>query len=368
MSGFVMRTRSLVLLAVALVVSPAACATAGASVRFLNWIDYIDEATLPEFERSTGVVVRYETFDDVEVARDRLRRANGDIDLAIVSLQDLASPSAANLFQPIDKAKLSNIDNLDPVIQRLAARVDRGNSHGIPYLWGTVGLGFDADKVPALAGTQSPGRSWEVLFDPARVSRLKDCGVSLLDRPAEMFALALNYLKLDPNSRSEADLDRAQALLASIRPYVSHFDSSGYIDRLAKGDVCLAVGWSGDVFLASKRALHSKARPRVDYAVPHGGTLVWVDLLAIPASAQHAAGSHRLIDHVLRPEVMARISSAQGHASPNLASRALLDAALATDIRRYPLQCEMPAMFVLVPPSAAEAAGLERRWLQLKSR
>lgn len=360
------RARLLVLLLMTMPLMATAKTAPVESLNFYNWSDYIDESTIANFEKESGIAVQYEVYDDVSVANARLANGNSGFDVAVVSLQDLAQPGVGERFLPIDKSRLANYDNLDPVLLELMGRVDRGNAYGVNWLWGSTGLGFNTDKLEKLLGKDFIVDSWDLLFKPELASRLKDCGISMLDRPGEMLPIALAYLGLDPSSRDEEVIRKGQALLASIRPFIRSFNNSEYINELANGDVCLSVGWSGDVFQANERAKEAGRGIRVAYAVPREGAPLWFDMLAIPKNAPHADNAYRFLDFVLRPEVMAGISQYVQYANANRASLPLLDTALRNDPARYPAPARMPRMFVLVPPPPATATLYERLWRELK--
>ena len=250
-------------------------------VNVYNWSDYIAVAELREFEKNTGIKVNYTTYDSNEILDAKLRTGSSGYDVVVPT----ASPFfvrqlAANLFRPLDKAKLKNLGNLDPGIMAALAKYDPGNAHAIPWMWGTTGIGYNVEAIKKRM-PNAPVDSLAMIFDPAIVSRFVDCGVMVLDSPTDVFPAALKYLLLDPDSKNPADLEKAAAVIKAIRPYVRKFHSSEYINALAGGDICLAFGYSGDIFQARDRAAKARDRQDIAYAIPKEGSLLWIDVAAI---------------------------------------------------------------------------------------
>ena len=334
-----------------------------AVVNFYNWSDYIDDDALPEFTRRTGIAVNYDVYDSNDVLEGKLLAGNTGYDLVVPSNGFFEVQRGAGLFQPIDKDRIPNLANLDPQVMDVVAAMDPGNRYAVPYAWGTTGIGLDAAKVRArLPGVDLD--SWAVLFDPDNARALADCGLTLLDAADELHDILLNYLGLDPNSNDADDLERAFAALAPIRPHVRYFHSSQYIDDLANGEVCIAMGWSGDVYQAMDAAAEGV---ELTYVVPREGTSLWFDLMAIPADAPHAANAHRLIDHLLEPAVAAAISNFTWYAVPNRAALPQVDPEVRDDPSIYLPADRFEAMFVARarPPDLARARN--RLWTRLKT-
>ena len=288
-------------------------------VNVYNWSDYIAEDTVAKFEAETGIKVNYDVFDSNELVEAKLLAGNSGYDVVVPSGFFLERQVGAGLFQPLDKSKLPNLANMDPAVMASTAAHDPGNKYAVDYMWGTTGIGYNTAKVKAALGEQ-PLDTWDLVFKPELVSKLADCGVTLLDAPAEIVASALNYLGLDPNSESEDDLKKAEDLLMSIRPYVRYFNSSQYIDDLGNGEVCLSVGYSGDVFIARDAAAQAKAGVEVTYTIPKEGALKWFDLFAIPSDAPHVDNAHKFIDFMLRPDIAAANTNFVFYASGNKAA------------------------------------------------
>lgn len=327
------RRVSLVLL-VSASIAGAAMAEAP-TVRVYNWSDYIDPGILTDFEAETGIGVVYETFDSNRTLEDRLMAGNGGYDVVVPSGAFLARQIRAGLFRPLDRALLSNLGNMDPATLARARRWDPGNRHAVPYMWGTTGIGFNTASILA-RDPGAPVRSWRMLFDPGTVSKFADCGVWLLDEPDEVIPAVLNYLGEDPNSLDTGVVARAEPVLRAIRPHIRRFHNSAQIEALARGEICLAMGWSGDMLQARDRAGAAGKGVNVEYAIPEEGALMWFDMMAIPADAPNPGNAHRFIDYLMRPEVIARASNRVFYANANAASAKHLDPALAGDPAVYP--------------------------------
>lgn len=332
-----------------------------------NWSDYIAEDTIANFEQETGIKVVYDVFDSNELVEAKLVSGNTGYDLVVPSLQYLARQVQAGVFQPLDKSKLSNYGNLDPEIMARIATLDPDNKYALNWLWGTTGIGYNVDKVKQALGDNAPVDSWDLVFKPENISKLKSCGVAVLDTPQELLTTALNYLGEDPNSFDEAVIAKAEALMTSIRPYITEFNSSEYINELANGDICLAVGWSGDVFQAKSRAEEAGNGVNVAYVIPKEGAPMWFDMMAIPKDAKHPDNAHLFLNYILRPEVMAAISNAVQYASANKASIPLVDKAVLENPGVYPAPETMHKLFTfaVMPPEVDRL--FTRIWTKLKT-
>ncbi|WP_353499472.1 MULTISPECIES: extracellular solute-binding protein [Vibrio] len=305
-----------------------------------NWSDYIAEDTIAKFEAETGIKVVYDVFDSNEVLEAKILSGNTGFDLVVPSNDFLGRQAKAGAFQKLDKSKLTNYQNLDPKLMGiLADTVDPGNDYSVPYLWGTTGIGYNVEKVKAVLGEDAPVDSWDLVFKPENMEKLSKCGVGFLNAPTEIMAAALNYIGKDPNSADPNDYKKdALALLKEVRPYVTYFHSSQYINDLANGDICVAIGWSGDVLQAADRAAEADNGVEVAYSIPKEGALAWFDLMAIPKEAKHPENAHLFINYLLRPEVIAEISNYVWYANPNPPSREFIDAEILDDPGIYPTE------------------------------
>jgi len=332
-----------------------------------NWSDYIAEDTIANFEKETGIKVTYDVFDSNELLEAKMVSGNTGYDLVVPSLQYLARQVQAGVFQPLDKSKLSNYGNLDPAIMARIAKLDPDNAHALNWLWGTTGIGYNVAKVEAALGQNAPVDSWDIVFKPEFISKLKSCGVAVLDTPGELLPIALNYLGEDPNSADEAVIRKGEALLTKVRPYITEFNSSEYINELANGDICLAVGWSGDVFQAASRAEEAKNGIEIKYNIPKEGAPMWFDMIAIPKDAKHPINAHLFLNYILRPEVMAGISNYVAYANANQASTPMIDKSVLENPGVNPPPETMAKLFTfaVVPPDTDRL--YTRIWTKLKT-
>jgi len=335
-------------------------------VNVYNWSDYIAEDTVAKFEAETGIKVNYDVFDSNELVEAKLLAGASGYDVVVPSGFFLERQVAAGLFLPFDKSKIPNLKNMDPEVMTATAAHDPDNAHSVDYMWGTTAIGYNVGKVKAALGEQ-PIDTWDVVFKPEIVSKLKDCGVTLLDAPAEIMASALNYLGLDPNSESPDDLKKAEDLLMSIRPYVRYFNSSQYIDDLGNGEVCLSVGYSGDVFIARDAAAEANAGVEVSYVIPKEGALKWFDLFAIPADAPHVDNAYKFIDFMLRPDIAAANTNYVFYASGNKAALDLIDPAVKDDPAIYPTAEISAKLFPLKAHTPDYDELLTETWQRIKA-
>jgi len=357
-------TKSLALSAAALLISTSAYAQER-TVNVYNWSDYIDESILADFTKETGIKVVYDVFDSNEVLETKLLAGGTGYDLVVPSATFLARQITAGIFQPLDKSKLSNAKNLWSEVQKRTEVYDPGQKYSINYMWGTTGIGYNVKAAQERLG--GPVASWDVVFDPEKLAKFKDCGVHMLDAPQEMVPAALNYLGKDPDSKSAEDVKAAAELLEATRQNIQKFNSSEYINGLANGDICLAVGWSGDVFQARDRAAEAKAGVEVGYAIPSQGALMWFDQMAIPADAKNVAEAHEFLNYIMRPEVIAKASNYVYYANGNEASQPLLEKDITGDPAIYPDAATLGKLYVTTPWGPKEQRVLTRSWTRVKT-
>jgi putrescine transport system substrate-binding protein len=333
-----------------------------------NWSDYIAADTVARFEAETGIEVHYDVYDSNEVLEAKLLAGHSGYDLVVPSASPfMARQIQAGVYQKIDKAKLAHYGNLDPQILSAVASADPGNEYGVPYLWGTTGIGYNPAKVKAALGGEAPTDSLKLIFDPANAAKLADCGLSLLDTPQEMVPAALAYRGDAPLGREQQDLDAAVETLMAIRPYVRKFHSSQYINDLANGDLCVAFGYSGDMVQAKKRAAEARNGVTVAYSIPKEGAMMWVDMMAVPKDAPHPQNALKFIDFILRPEIIAAISNAVAYADPNLAATKLVDPEIRNDPNIYPPPEVRARLFFDKPVTARYERLRTRAWTRVKT-
>ncbi|MFC3913358.1 extracellular solute-binding protein [Pseudaeromonas sharmana] len=332
-----------------------------------NWSDYIAEDTVANFEKETGIKVVYDVFDSNEVLEAKLLAGNTGFDVVVPSSDFLARQIQAGVFQTLDKSKLPNLGNMDPDVMKLLADKDPDNAHSIPYLGGTTGIGFNPKKVAEVMGPDFKMESWDAVLKPENLSKLSKCGVSFLNAPTEIFATVLHYQGKNPNSTDVADYKAAGAVLSTLRPYITYFHSSQYINDLANGDICVAIGWSGDVMQAAARAEEANNGVKVDYIIPKEGALVFYDMLAIPADAKHPENAHAFINYLMKPDVIAKVSNYVSYASGNKASLPLVDEAIRNNPNIYPTDEMKPKMFTLKVLPQKVNREVTRVWTKVKT-
>ena len=353
--------------------APAGDAPASKVLNVYNWSDYIGEDTIANFEAETGIKVTYDVFDSNEVLEAKLMAGNTGYDIVVPSLTFLSRQIQAGVFQEIDKSRLSNYGNLDPAFMALLAGNDPGNAHSLPYLWGTTGIGYNVEKVKEALGEDAPTDSWALVFEPENLAKLKGCGVAFLDTPSEIIPPVLQYLGEEPNSFDEAVIQKAVDRLQQLRPHITYFHSSQFINDLANGDICVAVGWSGDIIQAQARAAEAaEANPdkpgvEVAYSIPKEGAPMWFDMLAIPKDAKNVDNAYLFLDYLMRPDVMAGIQNYVMYASANQAALPLVDEAVLNDPGIYPDEETKAKLFTLavLPPEVDRL--FTRHWTSLKT-
>ena len=290
-----------------------------------NWSDYIAEDTIKKFEKETGIKVRYDNYDNNEVLHAKLVAGKTGYDIVVPSSHFAKTQIEGGLLQKLDRSKLTNWGNLDKGLLEQLAKLDPGNQYLVDWLWGYVTVGINVTKVKAALGDMPmPDNAWSLLFDPKYVSKLKSCGVSVLDSASEVMPAALHYIGKPPYSREPADYAEAATMLKAIRPYVTRFSSSGYIEEMAGGGICLVLGYSGDINIARSRAEDAKKKPKVpvviEALIPRTGATLFFDTMAIPKDAKNVENAHLFINYILRPEVHASLTNKVFYANPNAAS------------------------------------------------
>ena len=285
-----------------------------------NWSDYIGDDTIKNFTKETGITVRYDVFDSNEVLNAKLVAGKSGYDVVVPTAPWARQQIDGKLLRKLDKSKLPNLVNLDPGIQAKLATLDPGNEYLVDWMWGYTTVGINVDKVKAALGTTPlPANVWELIFNPAYTAKLKSCGVSFLDSPSEVFPAALHYMGKPAYSKNAADYAEAGKMLQAVRPSVTLFSSSGYINDMANGAICVAFGWAGDINIARQRAIDAKKGVKIEALVPKNGAPLVFDTMAIPADAPHPNNAHLWINYILRPDVQAGLTNKVFFANPNKA-------------------------------------------------
>ncbi|MEH6452582.1 MAG: polyamine ABC transporter substrate-binding protein [Psychromonas sp.] len=336
-------------------------------LRMYNWSDYIAEDTLKNFQKETGIQVIYDVFDSNEVLEAKLLSGRSGYDIVVPSNSFLAKQIQAGVFDKLDRAQLSNYKNLDPKLMTELESADPANEHAVPYLWGTNGIGYNIDKVREVLGEDAPVDSLELVFNPKYAEKLAECGLTMLDSSDEMIPQALLYLGLDPNSHSADDYKKAGEVIEKVRPYITYFHSSRYITDLANGDICVAYGFSGDVFQAAARADEAGNGINIDYKIPKEGANLWFDMLAIPADAANKENAHTFINYLMRPEVISEITNYVAYANGNKASQDLVDDEIKNNVAVYPTDEVLAGLYIQgIRPLKAQRS-MTRVWTKVKS-
>ena len=338
------------------------------TVRIYNWIEYLPPQILADFENETGIHPIYDVFDSVEVLESKLLTGNSGYDVAFPSSSNIDKLIHAGAFEPLDRSQLPNWQHLDSrFMQTLEAAGDPGNQYVVPYMWGTTLIGYNVDKVRAVLGDDFKLDSWDMIFKPENLAKLHQCGVGFLDAGNEILPIALHYLGLNANSQSPADYEKAKALMLSIRPSVTYFNSSRYGMDLANGDICVGVGWSGGVELARKLADAAGKGVKVQMFIPKEGVPMWSDVMVIPKNAPDRAEAQAFINYMRRPDVIAKASNAIGYPNPNKDATLLVDASIRDNPNMYVPQQQLGLLYPLEPIPMAIERIRTRTWTAVRS-
>jgi putative spermidine/putrescine transport system substrate-binding protein len=333
-----------------------------------NWSDYFAPDTLAEFQKETGIKVRYDAYDSDETLQSKLMTGDSGYDLVWPTNDFMAKEIQAGAFRKLDKSKLPNLKYLDPSLLKLMAQSDPGNQYGVPYMWGTVGVGYDRAKVSAILGKDMPANSMDLLFNPAIASRIAaHCGIGMQDSASTVLPLALRYIGRDPVNPTAQDYALVQTMLLKVRPYMRLFVNSANANELMDGELCVMVGYSGAINLAAQKAKELDRKSDIVYDIPSVGTLMWFDGMVIPKTARHPDNAHAFINYILRPDVVAKISNATRYANANQGALKLMDPALVNNPNVYPSEQKKQTLFTPVAESPATARLEGRVWLTVKA-
>ncbi len=335
-----------------------------------NWGDYIADDTIKNFEKETGIKVRYDLFDSNEALHAKLVAGMSGYDVVVPGSHFAKMQINAGLLRKLDKSKIPNLANLDPAVQAQLAKMDPGNEHLVDWLWGYTTVGINVDQVKkALGSTPLPQNAWDLVFKPEYVSKLKGCGVSFLDTASEILPIALKYIGKDPRSREPEDYKAAGAMLKAVRPSVTRFSGSGsdYIDQMAKGQLCAVIGWSGDILIAKDKSTKAKTPQNLEVLLPKMGGLLFFDTMAIPKDARHPENAYKWINYILRPEVDASLTNKVFYANPNKASMKFVNPALANDKAVFLDEAALSTMITPDTPDQATLRLITRTFTNFKA-
>jgi putrescine transport system substrate-binding protein len=363
--------------ALALLLTLSACggkpgdtgANSAAQPKVLNlyiWSDYLAPNTLSDFEQQTGIKVHVAYYDTNETLETKLLAGSSGYDIVVPTASYFERLIKAGAFLTLDKSKLPNLKNMDPQLMARVTQHDPDNAHGVIYLWGTNGIGYNEKMVKALM-PDAPLDSWRLVLDPAVASKVAKCGISVLDSPAEMIRAVYSYLGKDPNSQSPDDLAAADAVLTRIRPYIRNIHSSEYIEALANGDLCIAVAYNGDVMQARDRAREANKGIEIKYSVPKEGSILWFDMLAIPKDAPDPDSAYAFLNYMMTPKVIADVSNFKRYADANTAAQALVLSEVKNDPGIYPPPEQRQALAVQLSDSPDQTRAVTRVWQKFKT-
>jgi putrescine transport system substrate-binding protein len=337
------------------------------TVNFYNWSNYVAPGVLEDFTKETGIKVVYDTFDANETLETRLLAGKSGYDVVVPTAYFLQRQITANIFLKLDKSKLPNLANSWPEVTKRLAIYDPGNVYGVNYMWGTTGIGYNVKAIQKILGPDAKIDSWDIVFKPENLAKFRECGIHMLDSADDILPAALNYLGIDPNSTQQADLQKAADVVTRIRPLVRKFHSSEYLSALATGEICLVVGWSGDIMQARSRAAEAKSGVEIGYVIPREGAQMFFDNLAIPADAKNIAEAYELINYLYRPDVAAKNSNYLSYANGNLASQKLIDPKILNDKAIYPDEATLAKLFVITARDPATQRFINRLWTKVKT-
>ncbi len=336
-------------------------------VRVYNWSDYIDEGLLAKFEEETGLKLIYDVFDSNEVLETKMLAGGSGYDVVVPSGTFLQRQITAGAFQKLDMSKLSNHGNMWDAIEARTAKYDPDNAHSINYMWGTTGIGINVGKVKEALGDDAPIGSLALVFDPANMEKLAACGVHILDAPAEIIPAALAYIGEDPDSHDPEVIAKVEPILTAIAPHVQKFHSSEYINALANGDICVAIGWSGDILQARDRAAEAENGVEIAYNAPSEGALMWFDQMAIPVDAPNPEAAHKFLNFIMEAGNMAAASNYVYYANGNLASQPMLAEDVIGDPAIYPNEETLKNLYTTTPYPVKVQRTVTRLWTKIKS-
>ena len=336
-------------------------------VNVYNWSDYIAPDTIAEFEKETGIKVVYDVFDSNDMLDGKLATGNSGYDVVVPSNHYLAKQVRAGTYQKLDKSKLPHLVNLDPAIMNSLAAGDPGNEYSVPYLWGTNGIGLNLTKVRAVLGDDAPLDSAALIFEPEYAKKLSSCGIALLDAGDDVLPQMIQYQGGNPHTTSREDYQKAFDAMMKVRPFITYFHSSKFITDLAKGDICVAYGYSGDILQAADRAEEAGSTDEIVYIIPKEGAAMWADLMAIPLDAKNVAEAHEFINYMLRPEVIAKVSDYVAYANPNLNATELVDEDIRNNPGVYPSAEMIEKLYVARERERDVQRWLTRDWTRVKS-
>jgi len=341
-------------------------AAAAQEVHVFNWSDYIEPSILEDFTKETGIKVVYDVFDSNEMVETKMLAGGSGYDIVVPTDRNMQRMIEAGVFQPLDKSKIPNLQYAWPAIYERLATYDPGNQYAVNYMWGTTGIGYNkkmiADRMP-----DAPVGSMDMIFKPEVAAKFADCGIYMLDSADDMLPAALAYIGLPPNSKEQADLEKAAEVISAVKPYVRKFHSSEFIEALANGDACIAFGYSGDILQARDRAEEAGNGVEIAYSIPKEGGLLWMDSMVIPKDAPNLEAAYAFINYIQKPEVIAKATNYVNYPNGNLESQKFVDKQILDDPSIYPTPEVLEKLYTTTPNDPKVQRVVTRLWTRIKS-
>lgn len=344
----------------------AAPSAATDSLKIYNWSDYVDPETVKEFEAANKIKATYDFYDSNEALEAKVLTGKSGYDLVVPSNTFVGRQIKAGAYLKIDKNQISNYNNIDPTLLKLMNDVDAGNEYAVPYFWGINTIAINKDKVEKALGGALPDNQWDLLFKPEYSNKLKSCGISMLDSAAEVFPMALNYMGKDPHSDKSEDLKAAAEMIMKVRPDIRRFSSSGYIDDMARGDLCVVLGYGGDLNIAARRAKEAKSNVNIEVLVPKEGFGVWVDSFMIPKDAANVTNAYKYINNTLDPKVAAKNGNFVTYAPASKPAKDLMEKQYTENRSIFPTDADLKNGFMMMPMKPDTLKMAVRLWQDIK--
>jgi putrescine transport system substrate-binding protein len=344
--------------------APVAAATD--SLKIYNWSDYVDPETVKEFEAANKIKATYDFYDSNEALEAKVLTGKSGYDLVVPSNTFVGRQIKAGAYLKIDKNQIPNYNNIDPQLLKLMNDVDAGNEFAVPYFWGINTLAINKDKVEKALGGPLPDNQWDLLFKPEYSNKLKSCGISILDSAAEVFPMALNYMGKNPQSDKSEDLKAAAEMIMKVRPDIRRFSSSGYIDDMARGDLCVVLGYGGDLNIAARRAKEAKSNVNIEVLVPKEGFGVWIDSFMIPKDAANVTNAYKYINNTLDPKVAAKNGNFVTYAPASKPAKDLMEKQYTENRSIFPTNADLQNGFMMTPMKPDSLKMAVRLWQDIK--
>lgn len=332
-----------------------------------NWSDYVDPETVTAFEKEHNITIRYDYYDSNETLEAKVLTGKSGYDLVVPGAANIGRQIQAGAYQKLDKSQIPNYGNLDPQLMKLMESVDPSNEYAIPYFMGINTVGINVQAVEKALGEPLPENEWDLVFNPKYTAKLKSCGISFLDSPSEVFPLALHYLHLDPNSSKPEDLQAAADMMKAVRPDIKRFSSSGYINDLARGELCAVIGYGGDINIAATRAEEANSPYTVKALVPKVGVGIWIDSFAIPKDAQNLTNAYQYLNYTLDAKVAAQNGNFVTYAPGSKPAKDLMEKKYTENLSIFPSDEDMQRSFILKPFTPDGIKRSVRLWQNIKA-